>query len=106
MEDNDEEDHNDVRYYLKTDLDNVMNENVLSEDSLISEKYGNGYAHPNWLMDLKANCDSLVRSWSLKTQEAWINNKKFTIEDAIKVRRFRFKIISSLVDKLFQILGT
>ena len=103
MEDNDEEDHNDVRYYLKTDLDNVMNENVLSEDSLISEKYGNGYAHPNWLMDLKANCDSLVRSWSLKTQEAWINNKKFTIEDANNVRRVRFEIIFSLVDKLFQI---
>lgn len=50
--------------------------------------------------------DSVVQSWSLRTQEAWINNMKFTLEDVKEVRMIRHEIINSLVDKLFEIHGT
>ena len=54
----------------------------------------------------KANFDNVVASWSLRTQEAWINNMKFTEHDVKEVRRIRLEITQSLIDQLLKIHGT
>ena len=55
---------------------------------------------------MKANFDTdVVTTWSIKTRDAWNNNKKFSKHDVSEVRRIRKEICESLVDQLFQIHG-
>ena len=89
------------------DYEEDHGENVLKNESgkiPVPDHQGNNHVQ-SWIEALKTNFDTdVVSTWSKRTQEAWVNNMKFSEHDAKEVREIRSEIISSLVDQLFKFM--